>query len=248
MAGHSQFKNIMHRKGAKDAKRAKIFAKIAREIIVAAKSSPDPAGNPRLRSAIQLARSENMPRDKIEAAIKKGSGATDGDNYDEIRYEGYGPGGVAIIVECLTDNRNRTAADVRSIFTKNNGNMGETGSVNFMFDRVGLIEYPADKASEETMFEAAVDAGADNCESDSATHRITCAPDSLHEVARALEQTFGESAGAKLTWIPKTGSPIDEEQAQALMKLIDVLEDYDDVQYVYSNFEVSDEVMQRLSA
>lgn len=248
MAGHSQFKNIMHRKGAKDAKRAKIFAKLAREIIVAARSGGDPSGNPRLRAAIQAGRAENMPKDKIDAAIKKGTGAGDTENYDEMRYEGYGPGGVAVIVETLTDNRNRTAGDVRSIFTKHNGNMGETGSVGFMFERVGLIEYPAKIGSEEAVFEAAVEVGAENCESDSEQHRITCQPDSLHEVAKGLEAKFGEPSAAKLTWIPKNTSPIGEEQAQTLLKLIDALEDHDDVQQVITNFEVSDEVMQRLSA
>jgi YebC/PmpR family DNA-binding regulatory protein len=249
MAGHSQFKNIMHRKGAQDKKRSKLFTKLIREITVAAKTGlPDPAANPRLRAAIQAARVENMPRDKIEGAIKKATGEAGGDNYDEIRYEGYGPGGVAIIVDALTDNRNRTASEVRAAFTKAGGNMGETGSVSFMFDRLGRIEYPASVANEEAMFEAVIEAGADNCESSSEAHVITCAMDALHEVSRALEAKFGEPKSAKLAWIPKTTAPVDEEQAKSLLKLIDLLEDNDDVQEVTSNFEVSEEILMRLSA
>jgi YebC/PmpR family DNA-binding regulatory protein len=249
MAGHSQFKNIMHRKGAQDQKRAKIFNRIAREIIVAVKASgPDMSSNPRLRLAIQNARAENMPKDKVEAAIKKGSGAVDTDNYDEMRYEGYGPGGVAIIVEALTDNKNRTASEVRAAFSKHGGNMGETGSVGFMFNRVGIITYPASVASEEAMLDAAIEAGADNCESDAEAHTITCEPDNLGAVREALEAKFGEAKTAKLTWEPQTTTPINEEQAQSLMKLIDMLEDNDDVQQVTANFEIDEAVMKRLSA
>jgi YebC/PmpR family DNA-binding regulatory protein len=249
MAGHSQFKNIMHRKGAQDKKRSKLFTKLIREITVAAKTGlPDPAANPRLRAAIQAARVENMPRDKIEGAIKKATGEAGGDNYDEVRYEGYGPGGVAIIVDALTDNRNRTASEVRAAFTKHGGNLGETGSVSFMFDRLGRIEYPASVASEDAMFEAVIEAGAENCESSAEEHVVTCAMDSLHEVARVLEAKFGEPKSAKLAWIAKNGSPVDEEQAKSLLKLIDLLEDNDDVQEVTSNFEVSDDILMRLSA
>lgn len=249
MAGHSQFKNIMHRKGAQDKKRSKLYTKIIREIVVAAKSGlPDPNSNPRLRAAILMARQENMPKDRIDNAIKKASGAQDSENYKEVRYEGYGAGGVAIIVEALTDNNNRTAGDVRSTFTKQGGNMGETGSVNFMFDHLGMIEFAKSVASDDAIFEAAVEAGAENCESDEDTHRISCSIDSLHEVAKALEAKFGEPKSAKFTWVPKTTTPVTEEQAQSLLKLIDALEDNDDVQQVFSNFEVSEDVMKRLSA
>ncbi|MFO1241595.1 MAG: YebC/PmpR family DNA-binding transcriptional regulator [Rickettsiales bacterium] len=249
MAGHSQFKNIMHRKGAQDKKRSKLYTKIIREIVVAAKSGlPDPNSNPRLRAAMLMARQENMPKDKIENAIKKATGAQDAENYKEVRYEGYGPGGVAIIVEALTDNNNRTAGDVRSTFTKQGGNMGESGSVSFMFDHLGMIEFAKAAASDDAMFEAAVEAGADNVESDEEAHRVTCSVDALHEVARALEAKFGEPKSAKFTWLPKTTTPVSEEQAQALLKLIDTLEDNDDVQQVFSNFEVSEEIMKRLSA
>jgi YebC/PmpR family DNA-binding regulatory protein len=249
MAGHSQFKNIMHRKGAQDAKRAKIFNRIAREIIVAVKASgPDMNSNPRLRLAIQNGRAENMPRDKVENAIKKGSGAVDTDNYDEMRYEGYGPGGVAIIVEALTDNKNRTASEVRFAFSKHGGNLGETGSVGFMFKRVGVITYPKAAASEEAMFEAALEAGADNCESDGEHHTITCEQEAFGAVREGLEAKFGESKTAKLAWEPQVTAPINEEQAQSLFKLIDALEDNDDVQQVTANFEIDDAVMKRLSA
>lgn len=249
MAGHSQFKNIMYRKGAQDAKRAKIFTKIIREIIVAAKSGlPDPNANPRLRAAIQAAREENMPKDKIENALKKAAGAGDTENYEEIRYEGYGIGGVAVIVEALSDNRNRTAADVRSLFTKYGGNMGETGSVSFMFDRVGQIRYPLAKASEEAMLEAAIEAGAENCETNGDAHEVTCPTDDLHAVREALVAKFGEPESAKFVWVPKTTTSVSEEHAQTLLKMIDALEDNDDVQNVWANFEVSEEVLAKLSA
>lgn len=249
MAGHSQFKNIMHRKGAQDAKRAKVFTKITREIITAMKSGmPDPAANPRLRAAIQMARLENMSNDKIQAAMKRGSGAMDTENYDEIRYEGYGTGGVAVIVEALTDNRNRTASEVRSTFTKYGGNLGETGSVGFMFDKVGAIAYAAKTASEEAMLEAAIDAGADNCESTDAGHTITCAPENFGEVRDALEKKFGAPESAKIIWQPKNTTPVDEEQAKQLLKMIEVLEDSDDVQNVYANFDISADILEKLSA
>lgn len=249
MAGHSQFKNIMFRKGAQDKKRAKIFNRISREIIVAVKASGgDASSNPRLRLAIQNARAENMPKDKVENAIKKGLGTTDTDNYDAIRYEGYGPGGVAILVETLTDNKNRTASEVRAAFTKHNGNMGESGSVAFMFNRVGMIVYPVSVAGEEAMLEAAIEAGADNVETDAEQHTITCAADDFGAVREALEKSFGDAKSAKLTWIPNITANVDEANAQTLLKLIDVLEDNDDVQEVIANFEMDESVMQKLSA
>lgn len=248
MAGHSQFSNIMHRKGAQDKKRAKIFTKLTREIITAAKMGmPDPAMNPRLRGAIISARKENMPKDRIEAAVKRGSGDTEGDNFEEIRYEGYGPAGVAVIVEALTDNRNRTAAEVRSTFSKLGGNLGETGSVAFSFNRIGRIVYSADTATDDAMFEAALEAGAENVESGE-QHEITTAPDDLHEVATALEEKFGEAEVTKLAWVPTNTIELNEDQASTMFKLIEALEDSDDVQEVSSNFEVSDEIMAKLSA
>ncbi|MCH2548390.1 MAG: YebC/PmpR family DNA-binding transcriptional regulator [Alphaproteobacteria bacterium] len=248
MAGHSQFKNIMHRKGAQDKKRAKIFTKLTREIITAAKMGmPDPAMNPRLRAAILAARKENMPKDRIDAAVKRGAGGTDTDNFEEMRYEGYGPNGVAVIVEALTDNRNRTAAEVRAIFNKFGGNLGETGSVQFSFNRIGRIVYLKDTAADDTMFEAALEAGAENVESGE-THEITTAPDDLHEVSSALEEKFGEAEESKLAWVPTNTVDLDEDQASTMMKLIDALEDNDDVQDVSSNFEISDEIMEKLSA
>jgi len=248
MAGHSQFKNIMHRKGAQDAKRSKLFAKLAREITVAAKiGGADPAMNARLRLAILNARAENLPKDNIERAIKKAAG-NDGDNYDEVRYEGYGPGGVAVIVEALTDNRNRTASAVRSYFTKSGGALGETGSVAFMFDRVGQITYAASVGSADAVLEAAIEAGADDVESGEEAHVVTCAFESMSEVAKALEAALGAAESVKSVWRAKTGTSLDEEKAQSLMKLIDTLEDDDDVQNVYSNFEVSDEVLAKLTA
>ena len=249
MAGHSQFKNIMRRKGAQDAKKAKIFTKIMREINAACKAGmPDPAHNPRLRAAVLKARQENISKDRIDDAIKRMSGQAGSDNYEEVRYEGYGSGGVAVIVEALTDNRNRTASEVRSAFTKFGGNLGESGSVNFMFDRIGVITYPAGKADEETMLEAAIETGAENCESDKSQHQITCSPESFGHVRDALEKKFGEPQSAKLTWVPKTGAPVNEEQAQSLLKMIDMLEDNDDVQEVFANYEIAEDVLERLSA
>ncbi len=248
MAGHSQFKNIMHRKGRQDAQRSKLFSKLAREITVAAKlGTPDPAMNPRLRAAIIAARGENMPKDNIERAIKKAAG-NDSENYDEIRYEGYGPGGVAVIVEALTDNRNRAASDIRSFFTKSGGNLGETGSVAFMFDRLGVIEYDAGTASEEAMLEAAIEAGADDVVSSEAGHEIYTAQDTLREVAKALEATFGEPRKAALTWRPQNTIAVDDDTGEKLLKLIDTLNEHDDVQNVYANFELSDALLARMSA
>lgn len=248
MAGHSQFKNIMHRKGAQDAKRSKLFSKLAREITVAAKiGGADPNMNARLRLAILNARAENLPKDNIERAIKKAAG-NDADNYDEVRYEGYGPGGVAVVVEALTDNRNRTASAVRSYFTKSGGALGETGSVAFMFDRVGQITYPVSAGSADAVLEAAIEAGADDVESGEEAHVVTCAFESMGEVAKALDASLGAAESVKSVWRAKTGTSLDEEKAQSLMKLIDTLEDDDDVQNVYSNFEVSDEVLAKLTA
>ena len=249
MAGHSQFKNIMYRKGAQDKKRAKIFTKIIRELTSAARHGlPDPAANPRLRAAVMAAKQANMPKDTVERAIKRGAGGDDGENYDEVRYEGYGPGGVALIVEALTDNRNRTASDVRAAFAKAGGSLGESNSVSFLFDRLGQVVYPASAASPEAMFEAAVEAGADDVESSSEEHLISCAPDALNAVRDALEQRFGAPTSAKLDWRPKTLTPVEGESAEVLFKLLETLEDSDDVQTVFANFEVSDEVMARLSA
>lgn len=250
MAGHSQFKNIMHRKGAQDAKRSKIFNKLAREITVAAKSGlPDPAANPRLRAAILAGRAQNMPRDRIDRAIKQGTpGGGDDANYEEIRYEGYGPGGTALIVEALTDNRNRTASEVRSAFTKHGGSLGETNSVSFMFNRVGAILYPAAAASADAMFEAALEAGADNVESDEDGHQVTSTIENFGLVRDALEAKFGAPESARLTWLPLNTVAPSEEAAASLLKLIDVLEDNDDVQVVEGNFDISDELMQKLTA
>lgn len=248
MAGHSKFKNIQYRKGAQDKKRAKIFSKLSKEITVAAKMGmADPDMNPRLRAAIQAARVQNMPKDNIARAIKR-SEEGDAANFEEVRYEGFGPGGVGVIVESLTDNRNRTASDVRSIFTKHGGNLGETGAVSFGFDRVGVVEYPAEAGDAETMMEAAIDAGADDCDSTPDGHELTCAPDQLHEVARRLEETFGEPNAAALVWKPQNQIPVDEIVAEKLLGLIDALEDNDDVQNVYANYDVSDEVLEKLSA
>ncbi|HEU0215642.1 MAG TPA: YebC/PmpR family DNA-binding transcriptional regulator [Stellaceae bacterium] len=249
MAGHSQFKNIMFRKGAQDKKRGKVFTKLIREITTAARTGlPDPAANPRLRAAVLAARQANMPKDTVERAIKRGSGADGGDAYDEVRYEGYGPGGVAVIVEALTDNRNRTASEVRAAFTKASGALAETNAVSFMFDRVGEIVYPADTASADDMLEAGIEAGASDVESGDETHTVLSSVEDFNEVRDALEQRFGEAQSAKLTWRPKTTSPIDEDTATSLFKLLDTLEDSDDVQNVYANFEVAEDVMARLSA
>jgi YebC/PmpR family DNA-binding regulatory protein len=248
MAGHSQFKNIMHRKGRQDAVRSKIFSKLSREITVAAKQGlPDPAMNPRLRLAIQNAKAESMPKDNIERAIKKASG-NEGENYDEVRYEGRGPGGVAVIVEALTDNRNRTASNVRAAFTKAGGALGETGSVSFMFDRVGEIVYKPEVGDADKVMEAAIEAGADDAQSDENGHVITCAFENIGDVSKALEAILGEAESIKTIWKPQTNTELDEEKARSLLKLLNVLEDDDDVQNVYTNFEVSDEVMEKLSA
>ncbi|KJF66302.1 YebC/PmpR family DNA-binding transcriptional regulator [Rhizobium nepotum] len=248
MAGHSQFKNIMHRKGKQDSVRSKMFSKLAREITVAAKTGmPDPSMNPRLRLAIQNAKAQSMPKDNIERAIKKAAGA-DGENYDEVRYEGYGPGGVAVIVEALTDNRNRTASNVRSTFTKAGGALGETGSVSFSFDRVGEITYKAEVGDADKVMEAAIEAGADDVETTEDGHTIICGFEAMNEVSKALEGVLGEAESVKAIWKPQNTVPVDEEKAQSLMKLIDTLEDDDDVQNVYSNFEVSEEILAKLSA
>ncbi len=246
MAGHSQFKNIMHRKGRQDAQKSKLFGKLAREITVAAKlGTPDPAMNPRLRAAVVAARQENMPKDNIERAIKKALGG-EGENYDEIRYEGYGPGGVAIIVEALTDNRNRAASDIRSYFTKSGGNLGETGSVAFMFDRIGIIEYDQSVASDDAMLDAAIEAGADDVISGENGHEIYAAPDSLREVAKALEAKFGEPRKAALTWKPQNTVAVDDETGEKLLKLMDMLNEHDDVQNVFANFDISDALMAKM--
>jgi YebC/PmpR family DNA-binding regulatory protein len=249
MAGHSQFKNIMFRKGAQDKKRGKVFTKLIRELTTAARMGlPDPNSNPRLRAAVLAARQANMPKDTVERAIKRGAGAEGGEAYDEVRYEGYGPGGVAVIVEALTDNRNRTASDVRAAFTKASGALGETNSVSFMFDRVGEIVYPAAAASADDMLEAGIEAGASDVESEDERHVVLSSVDDFNEVRDALEQRFGEAQSARLVWRPKTASPIDEDTAASLFKLLETLEDSDDVQNVYANFEVAEDVLARLSA
>jgi YebC/PmpR family DNA-binding regulatory protein len=248
MAGHSQFKNIMHRKGKQDGIRSKMFSKLAREITVAAKTGlPDPTMNAALRLAVQNAKAQSMPKDNIERAIKKASGA-DAETYDAIRYEGYGPGGVAVIVETLTDNRNRTASSVRSTFSKAGGALGETGSVSFSFDHVGEITYKASVGDADKVMEAAIEAGAEDVVSDEDGHTIYCAFEDMNEVSKALESVLGEASSVKAIWKPQNTIEVDEDKATSLMKLIDTLEDDDDVQNVYSNFEVSDEVMAKLSA
>jgi YebC/PmpR family DNA-binding regulatory protein len=248
MAGHSHAKNIMHRKGKSDAVRSKIFSKLAREITVAAKMGvPDPAFNARLRLAVTNARSQSMPKDNIERAIKKAAGA-DSETYDEIRYEGYGPGGVAVIVEALTDNRNRTASNVRSYFSKNGGALGETNSVGFMFDRVGEITYPASVGSEDKVMEAAIEAGADDVESDDEFHYIYTSFENMAEVSSALEKVLGEAESVKAIFRPQNTTPIDAEKGATLMKLISTLEEDDDVQNVYSNFDMSDEDAAKLAS
>ena len=248
MAGHSQFKNIMHRKGRADKARSALFGKLAREITVAAKLGlPDPAFNPRLRAAIIAARAENMPKDNIERAIKKSQGS-DAESYDEIRYEGYGPGGVAVIVEALTDNHNRTAGEVRATFTKNGGNLATTGAVSFMFDRVGVVEYDAKVASADQMLEAAIEAGAEDVASNDDGHQIFTTPGTLNEVAKALEAKFGEPRKAALLWKPQNTVAVDDETGEKLLRLIESLDESDDVQNVYANFEVSDALVQKMSA
>lgn len=248
MAGHSKFKNIMHRKGAQDKKRSNLFSKLSREITIAAKmGGPDPDSNPRLRLAIATARGQSMPKDNISRAISK-SEAGEGDNYEEMRYEGYGPGGVGVIVEALTDNRNRTASDVRSIFTKSGGNLGESGSVGFMFDRVGEIIFKAEVADEDSMFEAILEAGADEIESDDENHTVYTDPTDLHAVVAALTDQYGDPDGAKLIFKPKEPMDVDKDGAEKLMTLIDKLEDHDDVQNVYGNFSVSEDVLAALGS
>jgi YebC/PmpR family DNA-binding regulatory protein len=248
MAGHSKFKNIMHKKGRQDAARSKLFSKLSREITVAAKHGmPDPAMNPRLRLAVANARGESMPKDNIDRAIKKASGG-DAETYEEIRYEGFGPGGVGLIVEVLTDNRNRAAANVRTIFGKNGGNLGETGTVAFQFDRVGQIVYPAAAGSEDKVMEAAIEAGAEDVESDADGHVIYTAFDQLNEVAHALEALLGDAKSTAVAWRPKALTPVEGAAAATLMKLIDALEDEDDVQNVWGNYDISDEEMEKLTA
>ena len=248
MAGHSQFKNIMHRKGKQDKVRSKVFGKLAREITVSAKLGlPDPAFNPRLRAAILAARAENMPKDNIERAIKKASG-NDAETYDEIRYEGYGPGGVAVIVEALTDNHNRTAGEVRATFTKNGGNLATTGAVSFMFNHVGVVEFDAKAASADAMLDAAIEAGADDVTSNDDGHQIFTTPENLREVAKALEAKFGEPRKSVLLWKPQNTVALDDDAGEKMLNLIELLDDNDDVQNVYANFEVSDALVKKLSA
>ena len=248
MAGHSQFKNIMYRKGAQDKKRAKEFARLTREILVAAKEGlPEPDMNPRLRGAIQAARAANMPKDNIDRAIKKASGDDDDANYEEIRYEGYGPGGVAVIVETMTDNRNRTASEVRTAFSKNGGSLGETNSVSFLFDRLGIIFYDKSVADDDAVFEAAVEAGAQNVESGLEEHEVTCDPNDFSEVRDGLTERFGDPREAYLGWKPQTTVAIGEDHAGTLLKMIEALDDNDDVQRVSANFDIAEEIMLRLA-
>jgi len=248
MAGHSQFKNIMHRKGKQDKVRSKVFGKLAREITVAAKLGlPDPAFNPRLRAAILAARAENMPKDNIERAVKKASG-NDAESFDEIRYEGYGPGGVAVIVEALTDNHNRTAGEVRATFTKNGGNLATTGAVSFMFNHVGVVEYDAKAASADAMLDAAIEAGADDVTSNDDGHQIFTTPETLRDVAKALESKYGEARKSALLWKPQNTVALDDDAGEKMLKLIELLDDNEDVQNVYANFEVSDALVTKMSA
>jgi YebC/PmpR family DNA-binding regulatory protein len=247
MAGHSKFKNIMYRKGAQDKKRSAMFSKLSREITVAAKMGlPDPDANPRLRAAVLAARAQSMPKDNIQRSIDKAAGG-DADTYEEIRYEGFGPGGVSLIVEALSDNRNRTATNVRTAFSKNGGNLGAGGSVSHGFDRMGLISYPASAGDAETLFEAALEAGAEDVESSEEGHDIWTAIESLHEVAGSLEAALGEPEGVKLAWRPQNQVEVGEADAATLLKLIDALEEDDDVQTVWGNYDVPDSVMERLS-
>jgi len=249
MAGHSKFKNIMYRKGAQDKKRAKVFTKLIKDLQVATRSGlPDPEMNPSLKAAVIAANAANMPKDNIERAIKRASGEGEGDAFEEIRYEGYGPGGVAIIVDSLTDNRNRTASEVRSAFTKHGGSLGEANSVSFQFDRVGSVIYPVEVCDADAMFEAALEAGAVDVETSDEAHEITCAPDDLHTVRAALEEKFGGAEEAALTWKPQNTVPVGEDKVQQLLKLLEALEDNDDVQAVSANFDVDDAVMATLTA
>ena len=246
MAGHSKFKNIMYRKGAQDKKRSAMFSKLAREITVAAKSGlPDPDMNARLRAAVNAAKAQSMPKDNIQRSIDKAS-ASDGENYEEIRYEGFGPGGVALVVEALTDNRNRTATNVRTAFSKNGGNLGASGSVSHGFDRLGLVEYPAAAGDDEKVLEAAIEAGAEDVESDEDGHRIWTSIEGLHGVARLLEAALGEPEGVKLAWRPRTSVEVGEDDAAQLLKLVDTLEEDDAVQTVWGNYEVPDAVLEKL--
>ena len=249
MAGHSQFKNIMHRKGAQDARRARQFAKLIREITVSARTGlPDAASNPRLRAATAAAREANMPRDTIERAIKKATGAGGGEDFVEIRYEGYGPAGVAVIVEALTDNRNRTASDIRAAFAKHGGALGETNSVAFLFTRSGVVRYRRDVADDDAMLEAAIEAGAENAVSDGEGHEITTGVEDFFAVRDALEARFGPPESARIEWRPGTLVTLDEDRAASVLKLLDALEESDDVQNVYANFDIPDAVMRKLSA
>ncbi len=248
MAGHSKWANIQHRKGRQDKARSKLFSKLSKEIAIAAKmGGPDPDANPRLRLAIANAKSQSVPKDNIQRAIDKATGGDSAD-YEEIRYEGFGPAGVGIIVEVSTDNRNRAAAEVRAAFSKNGGNLGETGSVAFMFDQVGEVQYPASVADEETMLEAAIEAGAEDVVSDEDTHTVYCAREDLSEVARALEERFGEAASANMIWKPQNTIAVGADKAPTLLKLLEALEDSDDVQNVYANYDIADEVMESLNA
>ena len=248
MAGHSKFKNIQHRKGAQDKKRAKVFSRLSKEITIAAKMGmPDPDSNPRLRTAITAARAQNMPKDNIERAIKKSADAG-GESYEEVRYEGFGPGGIGVIVETLTNNRNRTAGDVRTVFTKSGGNLGETGSVSFMFDRRGAVEYPGDIAGADAVLEASIEAGAEDVESSGDTHEILCAMEELHNVAAALEGALGPPPSAQIVWKPQNEISVDEEIAEKVLRMIEALDDLDDVQNVYANFDIADEILEKLSA
>ena len=247
MAGHSQFKNIMHRKGAQDKKRAKIFTRLIRELTVAAKAGADPDSNPRLRTAIAAARAANMPKDNIDRVLKKATGGGEETNYEEIRYEGYGPGGVAIIVDALTDNRNRTASEVRAAFSKYGGNLGETNSVGFMFDRIGLISYPKDLVSSEAAFEAAVESGASDVEATQSSYDFICSPEEFNNVREYLEDEYGQPESAGLSWKPQSTVELSADQASTLLKLLDVLDDNDDVQSTAANFEISDEVLEKLT-
>ena len=246
MAGHSKFKNIMHRKGAQDKKRSGMFSKLSREITVAAKMGmPDPDMNPRLRAAVNAAKAQSMPKDNIQRAIDKASRG-DGENYEEVRYEGYGPGGVALIVEALTDNRNRTATNVRTAFAKNGGNLGASGAVSHGFERLGLIEYGAKAGDDEKVLEAAIEAGADDVESDEDGHAIWTSIEALHPVSRELEKVLGEAEAVKLAWRPALTTDVGEDDARILLKLIDVLDDDDDVQTVWGNYEIAEAVMEKL--
>ncbi len=248
MAGHSQWKNVMYRKGAQDAKRSRLFTKLIRELAVAARAGlPDTAKNPRLRAAVQAARAANVPKDTVERAIKRGGGGEDAEHFDEVRYEGFGPGGVAVIVEALTDNRNRTAAEVRGAFTRSGGALAETGSVTHLFDLIGSVSYPPEAASADDILEAAIEAGADDCESGAHGHEVTCRADALNDVREAFERRFGPPQSARLNWRPQTKVPIDEAGASSLFKLLETLDDSDDVQIVAANYDVADAVIEKLS-